>query len=211
MHLYETVNKQLHETPHHLRVFRKAHAIGRHRQCLNHWRNHGKAPARRLRGISHRSAPRTRIPLLVEIFGTGETAAGSATRHWPHYDGRTNFPLRTRRIAFTPMTFPNETINQLPLPPLTFVMSSPPCWEDIRFGVILGSYLSNLSILPINSRSSGLISQTHIALANTKLYTDMKENYIRTIKALAIAVDAKDTYTHGHSENVMEIRGSNCP
>jgi putative nucleotidyltransferase with HDIG domain len=33
----------------------------------------------------------------------------------------------------------------------------------------------------------------------------MKENYIRTIKALAIAVDAKDTYTHGHSENVMNI------
>ena len=52
---------------------------------------------------------------------------------------------------------------------------------------------------------SSLVSQTRIALANSKLYNDMKENYIRTIKALAIAVDAKDTYTHGHSENVMNI------
>ena len=52
---------------------------------------------------------------------------------------------------------------------------------------------------------SSLVSQTRIALTNSKLYSDMKENYIRTIKALAIAVDAKDTYTHGHSENVMNI------
>ena len=52
---------------------------------------------------------------------------------------------------------------------------------------------------------SSLVSQTRIALTNSKLYNDMKENYIRTIKALAIAVDAKDTYTHGHSEKVMNI------
>jgi putative nucleotidyltransferase with HDIG domain len=52
---------------------------------------------------------------------------------------------------------------------------------------------------------SSIVSQTRIALTNSKLYNDMKENYIRTIKALAIAVDAKDTYTHGHSENVMNI------
>lgn len=52
---------------------------------------------------------------------------------------------------------------------------------------------------------SSLINQTGIALTNAKLYNDMKENYIKTIKALAIAVDAKDTYTHGHSENVMNI------
>ncbi|MDR0307346.1 MAG: response regulator [Chitinispirillales bacterium] len=50
---------------------------------------------------------------------------------------------------------------------------------------------------------SSLVSQTRIALTNSKLYNDMKENYIRTIKALAIAVDAKDRYTHGHSENVQ--------
>ncbi|MBD3420926.1 MAG: response regulator [Chitinivibrionales bacterium] len=50
-----------------------------------------------------------------------------------------------------------------------------------------------------------IVNQTCIALTNAKLYRDMKENYIRTIKALAIAVDAKDTYTHGHSENVMQI------
>ena len=57
---------------------------------------------------------------------------------------------------------------------------------------------------------ASLVNQTRIALTNAKLYTDMKENYIRTIKALAIAVDAKDTYTHGHSENVMNIAEEIC-
>jgi putative nucleotidyltransferase with HDIG domain len=52
---------------------------------------------------------------------------------------------------------------------------------------------------------SSLINQTTIALTNSRLYNDMKENYIKTIKALAIAVDAKDTYTHGHSENVCNL------
>ena len=32
---------------------------------------------------------------------------------------------------------------------------------------------------------SSLVNQTRIALTNSKLYGDMKENYIRTIKALA--------------------------
>jgi len=78
-------------------------------------------------------------------------------------------------------------------------------WEDMNFGCIVfgaGRELSNpnekITLL------SSLASQTRIALTNSKLYTDMKENYIRTIKALAIAVDAKDRYTHGHSENVQQ-------
>ena len=57
----------------------------------------------------------------------------------------------------------------------------------------------------MNTLLSSLVSQTRIALTNARLYSEMKENYIRTIKALAIAVDAKDSYTHGHSENVMNI------
>ncbi len=90
--------------------------------------------------------------------------------------------------------------------PPAFSHIVPIVWEDFNFGVLycgasrdLDNREEKLSLL------SSLISQTRIALANANLYNDMKENYIRTIKALAIAVDAKDTYTHGHSENVMNI------
>ncbi len=36
----------------------------------------------------------------------------------------------------------------------------------------------------------------------TGLYEDLRSTYMRTIKALAQAIDARDHYTHSHSENV---------
>lgn len=38
----------------------------------------------------------------------------------------------------------------------------------------------------------------------TRLYEDLRSTYIRTIKALAQAIDARDHYTHSHSENVAK-------
>jgi len=90
--------------------------------------------------------------------------------------------------------------------PLEFSHIIPLVWEDFNFGALyFGAEKipenrdENISLL------TSIISQTRIALTSAMLYNQMKENYIRTIKALAIAVDAKDTYTNGHSENVMNI------
>jgi putative nucleotidyltransferase with HDIG domain len=38
----------------------------------------------------------------------------------------------------------------------------------------------------------------------TRLYEDLRSTYMRTIKALAQAIDARDHYTHSHSENVSK-------
>ena len=122
------------------------------------------------------------------------------------FDNATGAVPRRRRIKYDTIPVDNSTTSALPLPALSFKHTIPLCWEDLQFGaVLLGTvnepeHTSNkLALL------SSMIGQTRIALTNTRLYSDMKENYIRTIKALAIAVDAKDTYTHGHSENVMNI------
>ncbi|KMQ52433.1 metal dependent phosphohydrolase [Chitinispirillum alkaliphilum] len=92
--------------------------------------------------------------------------------------------------------------------PFAFEHLIPVSWEDFKFGTMFFAASNELENccekIPL---LSSLVSQTRIALTNSKLYNDVKENYIRTIKALAIAVDAKDTYTHGHSENVMIIAG----
>ncbi|MDD5674746.1 MAG: response regulator [Chitinivibrionales bacterium] len=49
-----------------------------------------------------------------------------------------------------------------------------------------------------------LASQASISIENVRLYQDIQDNYLKTIHAFALAVEAKDQYTHGHSENVMK-------
>ncbi|MCX7725683.1 MAG: HD domain-containing protein [Chitinispirillaceae bacterium] len=118
----------------------------------------------------------------------------------------TEINIRKRRIIFNKIKMEGRVIEDTPLQSLAFRHTIPFCWEDFHFGSLVVGYINEPSFLSENlSLLNSLVGQTRIALTNTKLYSDMKENYIRTIKALAIAVDAKDTYTHGHSENVMNI------
>jgi putative nucleotidyltransferase with HDIG domain len=49
-----------------------------------------------------------------------------------------------------------------------------------------------------------LSSQASISIENVRLYQNIRDNYLKTIRAFALAVEAKDRYTHGHSENVMK-------
>ncbi|MFA6079491.1 MAG: HD domain-containing phosphohydrolase [Candidatus Omnitrophota bacterium] len=50
----------------------------------------------------------------------------------------------------------------------------------------------------------GLSNYIAIALMNAKLYQELKDLFISTVKSLVRAVDAKDAYTRGHSERVMK-------
>jgi HD-GYP domain-containing protein (c-di-GMP phosphodiesterase class II) len=50
----------------------------------------------------------------------------------------------------------------------------------------------------------GLSDNIGIALQNAKLYQNLRDMFISTIKSLVRAIDAKDQYTSGHSERVME-------
>ena len=51
---------------------------------------------------------------------------------------------------------------------------------------------------------SMLASQAAIAIENARLYERAKLSYFNTIKTLSNIIDAKDNYTYGHSERVME-------
>lgn len=121
------------------------------------------------------------------------------------FNEKARVPSTSRRVKYAPVAKPEHFADPFVLP-AAFELSIPVTREDADYGAIyfgadreLDNRSEKVSLL------SSLVNQTRIALTNSKLYSDMKENYIRTIKALAIAVDAKDTYTHGHSENVMNV------
>ena len=51
---------------------------------------------------------------------------------------------------------------------------------------------------------TSVASTTAMAIENTQLHQSVLDAYKSTIKTLAAAIDAKDSYTRGHSQRVME-------
>lgn len=47
--------------------------------------------------------------------------------------------------------------------------------------------------------------QAAIAIENAELYEDIRRNYFETVRALTIAMEAKDSATYSHSERVTEL------
>lgn len=94
-----------------------------------------------------------------------------------------------------------------PIPPeLSSLIALPLKTPSRTIGVL------NLARLPGKERFSSLdleiinvlSSQASISIENVRLYYNIHDNYLKTIRAFALAVEAKDEYTHGHSENVMK-------
>ncbi|MFC2052634.1 CHASE2 domain-containing protein [Chloroflexota bacterium] len=70
-------------------------------------------------------------------------------------------------------------------------------------GYIL-NILYPLSILPVIYFSSVLTQNAATTIENARLHIKVVDGYKSTIMALAASIDAKDPYTHGHSQRVTE-------
>ncbi|HEX3031783.1 MAG TPA: HD-GYP domain-containing protein [Bacillota bacterium] len=68
-------------------------------------------------------------------------------------------------------------------------------------GFLLGSIYSHLGWLAICI----YIAPLWLARHSFKQYTDMREMFLNTMKALSLSIDAKDNYTSGHSVRVAEF------
>ncbi len=52
---------------------------------------------------------------------------------------------------------------------------------------------------------STIANHVTIAIGNIELFTSLQEAYLATVRSLAAAVDAKDSYTRGHSDRVAQF------
>ncbi len=88
-------------------------------------------------------------------------------------------------------------------PPL---LSAPMLYQDRLIGVltvvgkITGGNFQEDELIIIQN----LATQTAVAVENDKLHKDAEKTYIETISALAMAVEARDPYSRGHSDRVAK-------
>jgi len=119
------------------------------------------------------------------------------------YSRVTAVKVNTKRVAYDFLDLKSGA-DGVTAYPFVFERVFTVSWESMNFGsIVFGAGKGLVDPQEKITLLSGLVNQTRIALINTRFYNEMKENYIRTIKALAIAVDAKDKYTYSHSEDVQ--------
>ncbi|HEY8910714.1 MAG TPA: HD-GYP domain-containing protein [Desulfosporosinus sp.] len=71
----------------------------------------------------------------------------------------------------------------------------------VPLGFLLALLYKNWGALGVSLIFIPLLASRH----SFQLYVDMRENYLSTVEALVQALEAKDTYTSGHSERVGKL------
>ncbi|MCK5096687.1 MAG: HD domain-containing protein [Desulfobacteraceae bacterium] len=82
----------------------------------------------------------------------------------------------------------------------------PMFFGDVLKGIIALGYKEQSSFVDNDlQHARQIVDQVMIALSNSSLIEELEKLNIGTLEALARAVDAKSTWTAGHSERVMEL------
>jgi putative nucleotidyltransferase with HDIG domain len=102
----------------------------------------------------------------------------------------------SRDAAFTEVTYPINSLLSVPITMGSKVLGAINV-SDKAQGEEFTSY--DLKLI------STIASQAAVALSNARLFGELKDLFLSTVKSLVMAIDAKDPYTHSHSLRVSQL------
>lgn len=111
-------------------------------------------------------------------------------------DIRKDIVFRSKKVPFSKERLPLKAFLAVPLK----------TEHEIIGVLIISNNIGRRSIFTADDKKFLYTLANHVSmfLMNARLYKNMKNLLMNTVKSLVTAVDAKDPYTHGHSERVAE-------
>jgi len=103
-------------------------------------------------------------------------------------------------------TYPGIGVQISPIAAAGFILCHPIQVKSRFIGLLLvGERVHGNGFTPLDMEMlASLCSSAGIAIENARLYNELQETYVATIKAFVNTIEAKDPYTRGHTERVAE-------
>lgn len=171
------------------------------------------------------------VDIIVSVVGADRCSLRTYEENWDRLVLQASYSLTREYTEANQIVAPENSFFQVVKSKKVMVVNNIPATEHRFPGPREGEKLGSAVAVPLIAKDKvlGLIlvhsntvnyygpsevellvalaNQAAIAIENSRLAKDQRKSYLRTITALAKAVEAKDIYTQGHAQRVASYAG----